>query len=65
MERLLRGSNLKLWLTLDECENIIKEWWNKRFGGTKFQQIIQKLNNCRRMLLEWSKKAIPNNKTWD
>ena len=50
-----------VWLTLDECENIIKEEWNRRFGGIKLHQIIQKLSNCRRLLVEWSKKSVPNN----
>ncbi|XWS23363.1 hypothetical protein CRYUN_Cryun28dG0007100 [Craigia yunnanensis] len=51
-----------VWLTLDECENVVKEGWNMRFRETKLQQVIQKLSNCKRLLVEWSKETIPNNR---
>ena len=46
---------------MDECENFIKEGWNRSFGSTKIYHIIQKLSNCKRLLVEWSNKAVPNN----
>ena len=47
------------WLSMDECEQIIRDEWNMRYEGLKIKQVLQKLNCCKSLLKEWSKKANP------
>ena len=46
---------------MEECERVIREGWEIEVEGSKIDQVIRKLGVCRKLLKEWSKKAIPNN----
>ena len=47
---------------MEECELVVKEGWGRRFGGSKVDQMIKKLNCYKKLLKEWSRKVVPHNK---
>ena len=49
------------WLIMEECEFIIKKGWDRKFGGSKVDQVIKKQSFCKKLLKEWSKKTLPKN----
>ncbi|XVF09312.1 hypothetical protein REPUB_Repub07fG0081700 [Reevesia pubescens] len=50
------------WMSMEKCEQLIREKYGKIYEGTKMQQVLQKLCNGRRLLKDWSKKEMPNNR---
>ena len=40
-----------IWLEMEECEQVIKEGWEKVYSGSKVNQVIRKLGFCRKLLI--------------
>ena len=40
------------WLTMVECEQIIKEGWSIMYGGSRVNRMVRKLCFCKTMLME-------------
>lgn len=45
-----------------ECEVVIKNAWTERVFKQRNREVEQKLGNCRRHLLDWSKRMFGNNR---
>ena len=43
------------------CEQVVNEGWDMQYERSKAFQLVQKLNRCKKMLGQWSKKQVPNN----
>ncbi|OMO87766.1 reverse transcriptase [Corchorus capsularis] len=51
-----------MWTESEHCEQVIRDGWSNEFMGSKSYILVQKQNSCRKALLDWSRKAFPNNK---
>ncbi|XWS29657.1 hypothetical protein CRYUN_Cryun24cG0048500 [Craigia yunnanensis] len=51
-----------IWVIMKGCEKVVKKGWEKRFERTNVDQVVEKLEYCKKLLIDWSKKVVPNNK---
>lgn len=49
-----------MWLTVDECEEIIRTTWNQNFTGSPHFILVQKLKASREALRVWNKNVFGN-----
>ena len=45
-----------IWVDDQECGKIIKESWNESVQGSYFFQLVKKLKNCRKRIVDWCKE---------
>ncbi|XP_012854346.1 PREDICTED: uncharacterized protein LOC105973839 [Erythranthe guttata] len=46
------------WLRRDDCEQIIEQQWTKNIDADPMEALIQKNNDCRLALIQWSKLTV-------
>lgn len=51
-----------MWSTHPGCEDIIVKAWGRPVFGSALFQLLQRLKNCRKDLIYWSKEVFSNNK---
>ncbi|OMO82636.1 reverse transcriptase [Corchorus capsularis] len=51
-----------MWAEHKDCADVIRKGWQPDYDGSQGYQLVKKLKNSRRALIEWSKNTFPNNR---